>query len=1671
MTLGIVFLMSIGHMGKNKKETENSNHLDDVPAAIIQCTGRTIYYANKAAAGHFGYRGALPAGLNDFFGEEPAREVRRLLRLKNKSCGIIRRNEKVFDVKINPIPDKSGRKLLYLTDITLIHHSLSSEKEALAIFQTIVENSEDGISIVDDDRFVFVNKKFLQLFGYTNARHLVGKPITTVVDPVDRGRVLTTSRARQLGRDMPFIYEFRGRKRNGESVEIEVAASRIHYNGRPASLSFHRDVTDRIALEKQLIESEEFRENVFSSLEQGVVVFDENLRCLDWNQQMLYFTGFERDEALGMHAREIFRKFREHGALEKFENVLTGTKVSFGYLPYLHPLTKQIRYAWLNLSPLLNAEGIVRGIVCVLSDLTHQKFMQDEIKESETLFRNVLEAMGDALVLTDLQGRVLRVNKEFERITGYAEEEALGQTIPYSWFYEPDTSRFVVWISELREKNFLHDFDIRWKSKLNDIIPVSLNTTLLRNKEGDPIAMLNIARDITDRKKLETELQSRTQQIVLINHVISKANETIEINDLLNTLDRELRQLIEFDRFGIILLRSMDSVEEVAFTLDEGEKNSRREEYTGTSTSLGIDIRKWGKPFTTNNLDRETFDLNNLPLAQKGYKSLVALPIYTKDTFLGILYLATRKKYGFIGNEIDLLQPICEQIGLIVDKLNLFTRVRDDAQYIHNLLYAMDDIVFTVDNNLLITETNTPLNEFPFIDFRKMRGTKKSLISRPLYEVLTRAPYREGIEQVIDALFSENVSVFTTEFIFSVNGEERHYQLRINPMKIEGRIAGLVFTHTDITALKKTEEELKRRNRDLIELNEISAIMTKSLNLGEVYDITLGKIVKMFNASLVTVYLIKDDKAELSGYAGPLTTSEERDVKWLDLDQSVVGTLSRTGKPVRISDSLEKEPGVSKRWLPLIKKYRLQAAVAIPLIVQNKVIGALNLDFNHPRDITNQEMQLLLLIGNQLSAAIENVRLYENLHERMNDLSILASLGNIYASSLDIKEIAESVIGRIKELRNPDVLSISLFDKQEGKLRLVAAEGIPKGRLSHIYDANHPMIQKILKHDDNTIIVDISAEHPELSEVLIRKDQRSVGYFLLKIEGDVLGILSVGFTHHSRFQPQDVALYQSIATQLSMAIQNAQLYQKIQDSEEKYRLLVETAQDMVISMDLDGTFTYVSPSSTHLTGYSPEEILKQKFSPRMIHPGDYRYINKLMRLAADRRVSADPIRALEFRIRTRTGAYRWMSASWTLAHDAQGRVTGVQCILRDVHERRLAEDEITHQLQRLQVLYELAHELAATLDKTYILSAVSKSIKRVLPHQSIAVHLYNEDTPDVLQQILRVNGEGGNELLEEPVLVSLNDTAHELERKVLAERHLCDRRGNWKEPHKIVAPMIMKEKVLGLMVIEVDGTDSYSEIHKNLLQTIAHQAGIAFEKALLYQETVEKSHEIQRRNRELDDFTYVVSHDLKEPLISIEGYSKILLADYQNVLHEDGQELLTSITQSCHRMKNLINELLTLSRVGRLTESMMSVSIDSVLKEILEDLEYTIKKRNVLINFPDNLPLVHGNRVHLVVLFRNLLVNGIKFNTAERPVITIDWKEEDAMYQFSVSDNGIGIDQDYFDQIFVIFHRLRYDSNYEGTGAGLTIVRKIVETHGGKIWLDSMVGKGTTFYFTLPKHN
>lgn len=237
----------------------------------------------------------------------------------------------------------------------------------------------------------------------------------------------------------------------------------------------------------------------------------------------------------------------------------------------------------------------------------------------------------------------------------------------------------------------------------------------------------------------------------------------------------------------------------------------------------------------------------------------------------------------------------------------------------------------------------------------------------------------------------------------------------------------------------------------------------------------------------------------------------------------------------------------------------------------------------------------------------------------------------------------------------------------------------------------------------------------------------------------------------------------------------------------------------------------------------------------------------------------------------------------------------------------------------------------------------------------------------------------------------------------------------------------------------------------------------------LHSSALEMNEKLNHNVQAIDDFTRMLSHDLKEPLRGIEAFSSFLLEDYANLLDLQGTRYLHFLKESATRMKELIHDLLTLVSITREGRNIDTVDLNALLEQVKHDLGFAIHQKKVVFSVLSPLPILRCDPIQVAEVFKNLISNAIKFNTAAQPRVEIMTQEEADFYLFSVRDNGIGIDPAYQEQVLLPFERLHHQGEYEGTGIGLAICKKVVESAGGKIWLQSESGMGSTFYFTLPK--
>lgn len=293
-----------------------------------------------------------------------------------------------------------------------------------------------------------------------------------------------------------------------------------------------------------------------------------------------------------------------------------------------------------------------------------------------------------------------------------------------------------------------------------------------------------------------------------------------------------------------------------------------------------------------------------------------------------------------------------------------------------------------------------------------------------------------------------------------------------------------------------------------------------------------------------------------------------------------------------------------------------------------------------------------------------------------------------------------------------------------------------------------------------------------------------------------------------------------------------------------------------------------------------------------------------------------------------------------------------------------------------------------------------------------------------------------------------------------------------------IVPIATADRALGILLVFLEYGSLFVDDDLGLLTIFAQQTAIILENNIVleqqrrYSEDLERKVQqrtgaLQRSNEELRQFAYIASHDLQEPLRMVASYLQLIDQRYVDKLDNDAREFINFAVDGAVRMKGLIDGLLTYSRVETRQQDFNLVESQHMLDEACKLLKVMIDETGATIT-SDPLPKIMADEGLIIQLFQNLVSNGIKYQKDKKPEIHVSAMLKDREWIFSVRDNGIGIEAQYLDRIFVIFQRLHNRDEYPGTGIGLAVCKKVVEHHGGRIWVESEVGKGTTFFFTIP---
>jgi PAS domain S-box-containing protein len=514
-----------------------------------------------------------------------------------------------------------------------------------------------------------------------------------------------------------------------------------------------------------------------------------------------------------------------------------------------------------------------------------------------------------------------------------------------------------------------------------------------------------------------------------------------------------------------------------------------------------------------------------------------------------------------------------------------------------------------------------------------------------------------------------------------------------------------------------------------------------------------------------------------------------------------------------------------------------------------------------------------------------------------------------------------------------------------------------------------------------------------------------------------------------RVEGRTSALQEAIQSLQKEISERRRIEEALRESEEKYRTILENIEDGYYEVDFAGNLTFFNDSICQISGRTKEELMGMNDREYT----DQENAKKLYQTFYQVYRTGEPRRELDWEVIRKDGTKRCMEASVSLRKDPSGKPIGFRGIARDITERKRAEEALRESEEKYRTILENIEDGYYEVDLLGNLTFFNDSMCRIwgYPREELMgmndrQYTDKENAKKLFQAFNKVYRTG------EP-------------------RRECD----WE-------------------IIRKDGTKRCIEASVSLRKDPSGKP-IGFrgiirditERKRAEEALKEKTEELARSNQDLEQFAYVASHDLQEPLRMVTSYVQLLSQRYRDKLDSDAGEFIGFAVDGATRMWKLINDLLTYSRVGTRGKELESTDCEAVLNQSLNNLKVAIEEKGAVVTH-DPLPKVMADNLQMGQLFQNLIGNAIKFRGNEPPRIHVSASRKGNVWTFSVRDNGIGIAPEYAERIFIIFQRLHGRNEYDGTGIGLAICKRIVERHGGRIWAESEVGKGATFYFTLP---
>ncbi len=911
------------------------------------------------------------------------------------------------------------------------------------------------------------------------------------------------------------------------------------------------------------------------------------------------------------------------------------------------------------------------------------------------------------------------------------------------------------------------------------------------------------------------------------------------------------------------------------------------------------------------------------------------------------------------------------------------------------------------------------------------------------------------------------------------------------------------------------EDTFSKRNRELITLMEVGQTIASALNLDEIIDLTMLKLASVCNAKFVSIFF-KDEDDQIKIYKAHKNPPEDIllfDRPWrVGIEEGPHNLVDENKKILQVENVFIDD--IYQKWRPIAERIGYGAVFSMAMVPRDVSIGIFNLYFEKPRKFSQEEINFLRTAVTYLSISIENARLYREYKEKADQLAAINEITKSINSSLDIERVIKTIAFEVKNIVDFDYISIVLFEEDSDNLQMFSLASQALGQ--KLQDKQWKQIEKstlgwLQLSPELRTGAKLEKENYDFvyeSKLLLENELKSKLNVLLLSKEKYLGAISVGKLESRAYNKTHQDIFQQIAGQMATALENAKLYQEAKRRLTEFSALADVSKSISSSLNIREVLDLiVKAAATAMHAkictiwFVGEDVEPNQYSS---NGDDVSLLQSSIREKLDqivKRMQPLVIEDLEnesinipelpenlraTRLRSFVGV-PVISRNKTIAvlsvykeknhrfDDREIKLLGTianQAAI-GIENAKLYEQERRRAAQ-LGMVNEVGKKITKTLDLNKLLNTVTKVIHEIFGHYHVAVYLVGVET-GLITLKSQAGALGGQledgakiENPDTPIARSVSSTETLLIQDLKEEKEID--RGYPHDGALLCIPLQVAKRINGTLVLFSDKKNSFDNRDLFAFEALASQVASVIENARLFEETKLNSEKLSQANSELENFVFTVSHDLKSPIVSVQGFSSILLNDYSEQLDQEAVHYLKRIQGNVTQMERLIKDLLELSRIGRVVNKSELTEINEVIQSVISDLQFQAADTDVKLIAPDDFPQIMCDRDRMFQVFTNLISNSIKYmGNKPNPMVEIGHREDENSYIFYVRDNGVGIDPNYHQKIFELFQSLKEVKDVEGTGIGLTIVKRIVDNHKGKIWVESEKGKGATFFFSIPK--